>query len=216
MTKQASQRVSTPKGELQWVTIDGDGKENDFNGKMQYLASIVLDAADPFIKKINTFWEENKPEKYKKDPKSLGYSTHRVPTGEKDEDGKNIYEDDETKVSVRFTTSTTYPDGKPKVIEIRNARDNVVKLPSGVQIGNGTIGRIGGTMKVYTNATKSGSITDAGVSFFLDRIQILKLEEYQQDSGFEAEDDGWTGDDNSFEGDPVESTTDSSDAKPRL
>ena len=69
------QKLTTPKGTLEWVTIDGEGKEN-LSGKMQYVANIVLEADSPVVKKIEQFWKDNKPNGFKKDAKSLGIYPH--------------------------------------------------------------------------------------------------------------------------------------------
>ena len=80
-------------------------------------------------------------------------------------------------------------------------------------IGNGTIGCISGAMGIYENQS------DAGVTLYLNDIQIIKLEEYSQDAGFgtyEDEEDGWTGEPD-FEGEPEpEAEASEEKAKPRL
>ncbi len=190
-----TKRTTTPKGELEWVIITGEGKEN-MSGKLQYVASIVLDpendeTAAAYITEIKDFWDEFKPKGFKKAPKSMGYYEHTTKTDETDEEGKAIYEPT-GKTLLQFKTGTTYADGKPKVIKIFNAKAKEVFLGT-KSIGNGTIGHIGGVMGVYKTMTPNGkTIVDAGVTLFLDRIQIKKFVEYEQASGFDSsdEDDG--------------------------
>ena len=187
-------KFKSPKGTLEWVTIDGDGKEN-LSGKLQYVANVVVEADSPVIAQIEKFWEENKPAGFKKKAKSTGIYPHTTDSGEKDEDGKPIYKED-GKVYLAFKTGTTFPDGSTKKVQIYNAKARKVELPEGTKIGNGSIGIISGAMGIYQNKTPKGALVDAGVTLYLDAIQILKLEEFTTDAGFDADDteDGWSGD----------------------
>lgn len=193
-----TKKFISPKGELEWVTIDGEGKEN-LSGKLQYVANVVVDEGDPIVKSIGEFFEENRPKGFKKDAKSTGIYTYKAPSGEKDEDGKDIYEVVPGKVSLSFKTGTTYQDGQPKKIQIYNAKARKVELPEGVKIGNGSIGVIAGAMGIYTTMDPKGkTIIDAGVTLYLNSIKISKLVEYEgEGDNFEPdedEDEGWTGD----------------------
>ena len=71
-----AQKCTSPVGELEWVTITGEGKEN-LQGDMQYVASVVLpeELAKPFRDEIDQFWEANKP-KGITECKSTGYYDH--------------------------------------------------------------------------------------------------------------------------------------------
>ena len=209
------QKVVTPKGELEWVTITGEGKEN-LSGKLQYVANLVLDPANieehqEFLDSIEEYWSKNKPKNFKKAPKSMGWYLHDPvldDDGEPvvDDDGKKTYiaVKDGGKVYLAFKTGTTYNDGKDKVIKTYNAKAKRVDLGE-VGIGNGSIGQISGAMGIYTNTTPKGAILDAGVTLYLDGIKIIKLVKYEgPDSGFEAEEeideDAFTGVDDEFEG----------------
>lgn len=208
-----TQKITTPKAALEWVTITGEGKEN-LSGKMQYVANAVVPADSPVVASIKAFWEANKPKGFKKDAKSLGIYPHNVPTDEKDEDGKVIYKEDPDNVVLAFKTGTTYASGDPKIINIYNAKGRKVALPEGVSIGNGTIGCIAGAMGIYANKSKVGTVIDAGVTFYLNDIQIIKLVEYTQDAGFDAHDD----EDEAWDGEPEfgGEEADDSAAKPRI
>ena len=209
MANAIAQIKQTPKGELEWVVISGDGKEN-LSGKMKYTASLVLDpevkADAAFEQQIKNFWKENKPAGFKKEPKSLGIYPHQVKTDETDEDGKPIYEEDGKLVAV-FSTDTTYPKGDPKVVKVYNAKAKEVQLGE-KKIGNGSIGRIAGAMGIYTVMSPNGkSIIDAGVTLYLNGVMITKLEEFtgngpefeaDEEDGWEGE-EGWTGDEDSAE-----------------
>lgn len=217
----AIEKIRTPKGEAEWVTITGEGKEN-LSGKLQYVANLVGnpntdEAIAGFKAKIDDFWEANKPEGFKRKPKSLGYYFHEKL---KDEDG-NVLEDEdgnvlfnkEGKVYFAFKTGTKMPKGNAKIIKTYNAKAKQVHLGD-TAIGNGSIVQISGAMGIYVNKGPKGNIVDAGVTLYLDAIQIHKLVEYSEDAGFEAseDEDAFTGDD-TFEGDDSVSNT---EAKPRL
>lgn len=203
-------KFQSPKGELQWVTIDGEGKEN-MSGKLQYVANVVMSAEDaaPLIAKLEAFWEENKPNGFKKAPKSMGYYPEKEKNPDTDE-----WDIETGRISFAFKTGTTYTDGAAKVINIHNAKGNKISL-GGRKIGNGSMGIIGGAMGVYANQPK-GKVLDAGVTLYLNAIQLTKFEEYSTDDSFAAqEEDGFEGFDETTEQFSDESTQDSS-AKPKL
>lgn len=201
MAKHPIKKFKTSKGSLEWVIIAGEGKEN-LNGRMKYNASIKLPADSPDLEAIKQFWAENKPAKFKKDAKSLGIYPAKVDSGEVDEDGKAIYVEDPDFKVLAFSTDATYQDGRPKIVQVYNSKARKVALPEGTSIGNGSIGAISGAMGIYTNESKSGSIIDAGVTLYLDAVQIFKLEEYSSNPGFEADEDedGWEGGDDGMSG----------------
>lgn len=206
----------TPKLPLMWVKIDGEGEE-DLQGRMKYLASVLLteEQKDELEAELNAFWKENRP-KGAKVMKSNGISKEMRKTEETDEDGDPIKEHTGNYL-LQFKTNATWPDGKRNKIKVFNAKGKPVELGE-TKIGNGSLGKIAGAYDIYTVKDKQGNITNAGVTFYLNGIQVIKLEQYDASSvEFEAEDDeeGWTGDDDSFEG--VSSTEDESPkAGPRL
>jgi len=182
----AKQKIKTPVGELRWVFITGDGKDQSEardGSKMQKMASIVFKKDDPKCKelqaKINEVWEEWKAEKRlpaAKKPKSLGYKELEdketgEPTGE---------------IMFTFKTNSFYPDGKPNIVTTYNAKGQKVELPEDIRIGNGSIGIIFGTAAGYEYAKQYG------ISLYLTAIQIAKLVEVQPD--IETEDLSEVGD----------------------
>lgn len=201
-------KVKTPKGELQWVNISGEGKAN-LSGKMQYLASVAFDPAEPAWKalmdKVDAFWAENRPKKIKQ-PKSNGFYPEMRKTDETDEDGEAI-KVETGRMILAFKTGTKWPDGAPTIVKTYNAKAKEVALGE-TKIGNGSIGSIAGSFDLYINtAPGSGTVVDAGVTFYLNAIQISKLVEFTDDVGFEADEDddgeGWTGDEG-WEGEGAE------------
>lgn len=222
MAESTVQKIVTPKGELEWVVITGEGKPN-MSGKLQYTANLVLDPKNieehqKVLDEIQEFWDKNKPSSFKGKPKSLGFYLHDPILDENgepvvDDEDKKVYNPD-GRVYLAFKTGTSYKDGKQKVIKTFNAKAKRVELGE-TKIGNGSIGQISGAMGIYVNKEPTkGKILDAGVTLYLDAIKITKLVEYQGSDGFEADeeldDDAFTGEDDTFEG------TETTSAGPRL
>jgi hypothetical protein len=180
----ASIPFSTPIGDLEWVFITGEGKEN-LNGDMKYQATVVVspEQAKEFEAKLNKFWADNRPKSVLK-PKSTGIKPHKMATDKVDpETGKKVYQET-GKFVITASTGTHYQDGKPKTIETANAKGAKVDL-LGKSIGNGSRGLLKGIMKVYEVKSKSGGITDAGVSLYLNSIQLTKFIERTSGDTFE-------------------------------
>ena len=220
-----TQKLNTPKAELMWATIDGEGKKN-LSGKTKYVVTALVPKDSDIVKEIQDYWKENRPAGFKltkktdenpKGYKSNGIYAHKVDTGEIDEDGDKIYKEHEDLVELRFSTDTVWSDGKTKKIQIYNARGRKVELPEDVKIGNGTIGCVSGAMGIYAQEVQ-GKIVDAGVTLYLNAIQIIKLEEYSEDAGFEAHDDeegGWEGD-TGWEGETSQEESSNDEPKVKL
>jgi hypothetical protein len=216
----------TDRGELEWVNIRGDGKEN-LQGQMQYVANLVLEGepAENLKAQLNQFWEDNKPGHIKK-AKTLGYYPHKVKTDEVDDEGDPVYEET-GKTEFRFKTATTWPDGKTKVVKIMDSKNQERNVDSNI-IGNGSIGRVAGAMDIYEVKPQSGKgkSVEAGVTLYLDAIKVLKLEEYTSGPEFEDDDgdfeDGWEDDgwdnhqDSEQEADKEESAPKGKGGKPRI
>ncbi len=186
----ATKPIETPRCTLEWVTITGEGKPN-LSGKLQYVANSVLMTPEETAAveaQIKDFWEANKPPKFTKEPKSLGIYDHYEYTGEKDENDKPISRPTGKKY-LAFKTGTTYTNGKPKIIEVRNSKNNPVQLGD-TKIGNGSVGRIAGMMGIYINTVpgKPQQILEAGVTLYLDAIKLLKLEEFSAGPSFSSDD----------------------------
>lgn len=162
MSKEA---FMTPRGEIQWATISGQGKEN-LSGRLQYTVDIVCDPEDaqPAIDAIQKLWDENKP-KGAKAPKSTGYK--------EDEDGR-----------IRFTlkTDVTYPSGDQKTIKVYDAKAQLTTLED--KVGNGSTGRASGLASVY----ESGA--NKGVTLYLDALQVINLIPYTGGAAKFGQEDG--------------------------
>ncbi|BAM63070.1 single stranded DNA binding protein [Edwardsiella phage ETP-1] len=215
--------VRTPVGQLNWVNITGEGKEN-MSGKLKYLADLVLpatsDACKALMAEIDAYWLANLPTGWnpKRAPKSRGYREETVAV--KDDNGDDVYGEDGKKVKqptgnmvFTFSTDTTYPSGDAKVISVYNAKGNKVALGD-TRIGNGSTGQVGGAMGTYAIKGPKGDLTDAGVTLYLNSVRIIKLVEFSGEETWDdaGDDDGWTGEDNSWTGEPESGTP----ATPRL
>lgn len=190
MSALPTQAIESPVGGLEWVIISGEGKE-DLSSNMKYQASLVLppETAEALKADMDAFWEANRP-KHISTPKSMGFIPHRVPTGEEDDDGNKLYEETGN-TSFLFKTGTTYKDGKEKVIPVFNAKGSEVSLGD-KKIGNGSRGRIKGAMAIYhVKAKTGGKVLQAGVTLYLNGVQLSKFVEYTGGTNFDAiEDEG--------------------------
>lgn len=214
MAKAESVQVKSPKGVLEWVIISGEGRPNK-TGKLMYKATVVCDKDAPgvaaFQKQIDDFWKENKPAGVKANGfNTIGYRNHSVKTDKVDEEGDAIYEED-GRIEFFFSTGTTWPDGKQKLIKVYNAKGREVNIGD-KKIGNGSEGRISGNMALYNVAG------NAGVNLYLSSVMITKFNEYVDgdDWSEQAEEgEGWTGEDeNEWTGEDTAPAQ--SDSKPRL
>jgi len=197
-----TQKLVTPKGELAWVFITGKGKK-DLNGNDRYVASIRLKKDSPEHKQIeeeiNAFWEENKGKGWKQ--KSNGIKEEVYPENHEEAGEPTGY------VLVNFWTGIEFPDGSPKKVVTKTAKNVEVDL-KGRKIGNGSEGRISGVMGLFDQG-----ISARGVTLYLNSIQITKFVEFNQDDGFEEE-DGFDGSELDEDGFSAESTSSDDEEKP--
>jgi len=198
------------KGKLMWMFIDGEGKK-DLQGNPKFTAQVELtpEEAAPYIAEVEEYWEENRQPGWKyskaeatklKDPKLAGTPKPAHSLGFlENEDGNFVF---------NFKTNPTYADGTAKVIDIYNARASKISL-GGKKIGNGSLGALSGIMDVYDGGGNQG------VTLYLNAVQLTKFIEFSQDAGFETQEEGFEGVDNSMTG--FENTEESeAPATPRL
>lgn len=176
-----------PVGQLEWVFIQGDGRNQAEEGKpakMQKTATLVLhkdsDEAKGLIDQINAAWEVYKAEtpaiKSATQPKSLGYKAVKDQETGADTD----------MLAFQFKTNSFFPDGKPNNVKVFNAKGQEVDMGDTI-IGNGSLGVIHGSMGGYTY---TGTY---GISLYLTAVQVAKLVEGSSDS-VETEDISAVGD----------------------
>lgn len=192
---------TTPVGELNWVNISGQGKENYNQDGYIYTATVNLEGEEAKAEREKIDAELG-PVPKGKNVKSLGYrnlvrdseGTLRTPNAagevivERDDEEVDIEEEcEETDIwAFTYSTNTTLPDGKTKVIDVYNNDAKKVNLGDKL-IGNGSRGAISGKLKRFERGK------DIGVSLFLHAIQITKFEEYEGGAGFSAQDGEFEG-----------------------
>lgn len=229
MSKYPLVNVVTPIGELHWVNISGQGKQNFNKDGHEYVATLYLEGepAEELKGKIDAV-VANPPAGA--ELKSPGYKELMA-----DKDGKLYAPNKNGKVVVKvdgekkditkeckksgiwaftFRTGVEFKDGKPKVINVFNCAKPPQKVNLGERrIGNGTRGAISGRLRMYENGG------DYGVSLFLHAVQITNFKEFEGGAGFEEQEGDFYGfdDGDSFEAPSEEgATTSSTKAKPRL
>lgn len=215
MAKAKLVNVVTPVGELQYVNISGQGKENYNEDGYEYVATIILDGAksENLRKSIDeVIGEMGKGESLK----STGYRQMEV-----DEEGNEYVPTSKRKggtpidkFAFGFRTSTVYKqEGKPdqpKVINVYNKDAKKINLGD-KKIGNGSMGAISGKMSrvVYKS--------EVSCSLYINNIQLTNFIEYEGDAGFETQEgefDGVTDTDSGFTGQPdADTSTPSSEEK---
>lgn len=214
MAKQPTENFTTSKfvpvkeAELRWIFIDQPGKEN-LQGKMVLQSSLYCKTDSKGCKalkdKLEEFWKANKPAGAPPKAKSYGWTD----CTQKDEEGNDMYDGDKPLLTgetvFAFWTGATWPDGKPRVIDIYGAKGSKIAL-GGKKIGNGSHGAISGVMSIY-DAGKGAQ----GVTLYLNAIQVTEFIEYAQDAGFGEEEGEFDGVASEFEGTASDET-----ARPKL
>lgn len=169
-------KIKTPKGELRYVFIDGEGRDQAMPGNdphMQFVCSVVLkkDSAEhtQMLDLIDTEWQAYKEAnglKPAQKPKTNGIK----PVLDK-ESGEETDE-----VLVTFKTNTVWPNGKDQVVKVFDHKGNDITVAvhnSEWSIGNGSTGVIHG----------SAVGNDVGgahkVTLYLTAVQIAKLIKYE-------------------------------------
>jgi len=169
-------KIETPKGDLMYVNVSGQGKL-DYDGKYyEYTAGVKLNKKDAkkLYAEICEYFEENKPSWFKGDK-----PTNKIKR--KQDDGDFLFN-----FKTRAEFENDDGDVRKTQIKIVNAHNKIVNLPEGEGIGNGSYGRISGTMTIHSDKKKG----EAGVSLWLSGIKILKYVKYIPDAGFSDDDEG--------------------------
>lgn len=224
----------TPKGELYYVNISGQGKQNYNEDGYDYTATVYCDRDDPETKAmIEAIDELIGPVPKGKVVKSTGYRSvwknaegnYFVPTANR-QGGAEEGDEETNLIAFSAKTATEFTGDNDKVtktkINVFNSKAGKVQLGD-KKIGNGSIGRVSGKMK------RNESGKDISVSLYLKGVMLIKFVEYVDDGGFEAEEgeeDGFMGvetdgtegmaEDNTPDQPDAEDKPKKSKAKPRL
>jgi len=172
MAKTPQMNIAVGPAQLMWIYISGQGKPGLNAGEFKYTATLRFPdakSAKPFTDQIAAFWKDNKPTGATR-AKTNGVKKVMRPTGELDEDDAPIMEET-GEIDIVFSTATSWPDGKPKVIKVLNAKGQELALGER-KIGNGSVGVVHGIAKIYDREDGKG------VSLFLNAVQLKKYVEY--------------------------------------
>ena len=179
-------KVKTKVGELKYVFIDGEGKNNAMPGeepRMQYTVSWVVpkDGQEhkALLELINAEWKEYK-ERFgvKGLPKTNGIKEELIkdPSGEIDPATEDIRKIPSGNVIATFKTNTTWPDGKPQIVKVFDHKGNDITTAvtnAEWSIGNGSTGIIHGS------ATANNIGGTHKVTLYLAAVQLAKLVKYE-------------------------------------
>jgi len=159
MAGYAKEAFTTPKGNLKWAFITGDGRKD----KYSIVVSVPEAEAKEAMDAIDAFWKENKPKQAKPRPKSTGYK----------------YEEDEETgertgmVYFSSSTGTAFPSGDKKVVKVFTAKKPVREVTLGTKkVGEGSIGRAIGSLAIFEYEGTYGT------TLYLDAISLSKFVEY--------------------------------------
>jgi len=182
-------KVKTPKGELRYVFIDGEGRDQAMPGNdphMQFVCSVVLEkdseAHKNILAQIDEEWTAYKTANGIKPavkPKTNGIKpVLDKETGEETND-----------VLVTFKTNTVWPNGNPQVVKVFDHKGNDITTAvhaADWSVGNGSTGVIHGT-------AQGNDVGGAQkVTLYLSAVQIATLTKYE---GTEIEVDEMDGED---------------------
>lgn len=196
-------KVKTKVGELKYVFITGEGKNNAMKGedpRMQYVASLCVpkdgEVHKAFHKLVYEEWERYKKEHRVKGRPALNKNgepmdgikieKQKDPKGEIDPQTEEVRMVPTGNVLITFKTNIKWPDGSPKVVKVFDGKGRDITEAvhnADWTIGNGSTGIIHGTA-VGNNTGGSHKI-----SLYLSAVQIAKLVKYEGDV-IEAEDIG--------------------------
>lgn len=162
---------TTPKGEFRFPKLN---KYDEYKGAKKYKVDLVLEedetatlleSLEPVIEQAKELAEEEFAKLKPAQRKKFGgeYSWNDIGTEEYDEDeaetGRTIF---------KFKTNAYTQQGKLKKVAMFSPRGARLK---NVQVWGGTIGKVGFSASPYFNNTNG----QAGVTFYLNAVQILEL-----------------------------------------
>lgn len=168
------QQVSQ-KGTVNYVYINT--RVNEYQGKENGYA-ITFKFDDKYTKQLQGELESFLKETMTSDEgRKLKWSRDPYPGWTEDAEGNPVF---------KFKSIKKNADGTYKKVTLRDAHNN--DLPLDTNIGSGSICRAIFTPCVYHNSQK-----DNGVTLYIDKLQVVKLEEYSGGSNLEfpEEDDGY-------------------------
>ncbi len=182
ITENEDKFLTSPKGELLYANVNGEGKV-DYNGTgREFCVTLKLPKkkGKAFYEELCEVFDEYKP-KWASDIKEPTNKLVR-----KNDDGDYLF-NFSTKTSFTFQDKDTGEMiTKPISIELVNAKNKVVTLPDGEGVGNGSVGRIKGSIFMHEEK-KEGKCS---LSLTLSGLQITKYVKYVANTGFDEDEDG--------------------------
>lgn len=189
--------IVTPVGELWYVNITGQGKQNYNEDGYDYVATVQL-TGEPAEKLKAQILEVLGDVPKGSTVKSTGFrellkddeGTYTPTTKTAERDAKA------TKTGIfafTFKTGVTFEDGRTKKVAVYNTAAQKVDMGDRL-IGNGSKGAISG--KMQRNVRKD----EVMVSLYLNAVQLTEYIPYSGDAGFDAQEGGFTAPEDGVEG----------------
>lgn len=188
--KRKGKKVKTLVGNLKYVFIDGEGRNNAMPGdepKMQYVASLVCKKDGETHKHIKAQIDEEWND-YKKAFGVKGLpATHGIkdemmedPKGEIDPQTEEIKKVPTGNVLITFKTNTKWADGNPQIVKVYGGPKGADDITEAYRqapwsIGEGSQGIIHGKAQGNNTGGKHK------VTLYLSAIQLAKLVKYEGD-----------------------------------
>ena len=185
----AGTKVKTKVGNLKYVFITGEGRNNSMPGeepRMQYVASMSVpkdgDVHKSFEALLDTEWNNYKAQYgVKGKPKTNGIKDELMkdPNGEIDPETEEVRKIPTGNVLITFKTNTKWPDGNPQVVKVFDGKGNdITAAVHGATwaIGDGSTGIIHGTA-MGNNVGGTHKIT-----LYLTAVQLATLSKYEGDT----------------------------------
>ena len=162
-------KITTPICPLEWVRLTNGGTLN-FN-EDGYIYSVNVLITDDYAEELQEIIDEV----YAEEEGAGSECPNEV-----------IKTSDDGRKYVTFKTNVTDKSGRERAAKIVDSKNRPVEFPEGVDIGNGTTGRVSGTVAYY----KAGKNT--GVTLYFNALQIIDFVPYTGVDEFE-EYDGFDG-----------------------
>jgi len=172
-------KIKTPKAELRYVFITGEGRNQAMPGqpeRMQYVASVVMEkdgAAHKALEaEINKEWDAYKA------------ANGLKPAQKPKTNGIKVILDKDTgaetdKVLATFKTNTTWPNGNPQVVKVFDHKGN--DITTAVHNVSWAIGS-GSTGVIHGSAVGNDTGGAHKVTLYLSAVQLATLVKYEGDS----------------------------------
>lgn len=182
ITENSDKFITSPKGELLYTVVTGEGKI-DYNGTgREFCSTLKLSKKEgkEFFKELCEVFDEYKP-KWAKD---IDEPTNKLVR--KDDEGNYLFNFATHTSFDKVDTETNQTITVPIRIGLINSKNKEVVLPEGEGIGNGSLGRISGSIFMHETAKEK----KCSLSLTLSKIQIAKYVKYVATTGFEEDEDG--------------------------